>query len=333
MLPRISEFEDGKLVYGEPSLKYRENEAISNSDLSLVKISPDLIEWNKEIHASEELTSSSILEGSLFHKLFLETDFYPSITKIEPSKDKGLCITDHTLKVFSDNCMALENKRVITTISGLRATLKGDGFPIKTTAELSECLKIIEENNLPYLFLDEELKKAQEEGYDFLNGEQIKKYFLMCQSLLAHKEFMKLYETYWESEVSLYLNPSEITFGIPLKGRVDMLTGFGDVHYIVDIKTISNLDDVEKNIRTYGYFRQAAFYKFLLGNILKIDASKIEFLFAFVETNPKLGKYRSLVVRVGEESLNFGISVMSDLLETYALYNSRDKNTLTFQTI
>ena len=333
MLPRISKYENGELVYGEPALKYRENEAISNSDLSLIKKSPDLIEWNREIQASDELTSSSILEGSLFHKLFLETEFYSTLKKIAFSQEKEGCIDDYTLKVFSDNCISLENKRVITTISGLRATLKSDGFPIKTTTELSECLKIIEDNNLSYTFLDEELKKAQEEGYDFLNGEQIKKYFLMYQSILAHKEFMKLYETYWESEVSLYLNPSEITYGLPLKGRIDMLTRFGDVYYIVDIKTISNLDDLEKNIRNYGYFRQAAFYKFLLGNILKIDASKIEFLFAFVETSPKLGKYRSLVARVGDDSLNVGISEMAELLESYAIYNSRNQDTLTFKTI
>lgn len=326
---RIETYENGRIVYGEPDLEYRMNAAISNSDLSLVEKDPALVEWNRRIGNSEDLISQSIKEGKLFHKLLLQTDFWNKV-RLEPQIYHKGCRLIERIAEVNGECVETSTDRLFTTITGLRNQLKKDGFAVKTTSDIEECLKVIAANNLDYRFLETELENAEENGYDFLTAEQMTKFYCMIESLMENGDFKKLYESAWYGEVSFYNDPKEFTYGLPLKGRVDLFTKVGEKFYIVDLKTISSIDFVQKNIYEYGYLRQAAFYKYLAGQLLRVQPNLIEFVFAFVETSPKLGKYRSLVAKVSDDHLTQGLEQVNDLLERYNAFLNRDKEALNF---
>ena len=326
---QVINYESGRIIFGENEAFYRENSAISNSDLSLVANDPALVEWNRKIGNSEDLISSSIKEGKLFHKLLLETDFWHK-AKLEPtSYHKGCRLIERIAEVKGD-CVETYTDRVFTTITGLRNQLKKDGFNVKTTSDIDECLKVIAENRLDYRFIDTEIENADALGYDFLTADQITKFFCMIESLMENGDFKKLYDSAWYGEVSLYLNALEFTYNLPLKGRVDLMTTYNGRHYLVDIKTISSIDNVQRNVYEYHYFRQAAFYKYLYCQLLKVESEQVDFIFAFVETSPKLGKYRSLLAKVSDEHLQQGLEQMNSLLTVYSEYLNRDKNELNF---
>lgn len=319
----------GKLVFSEVERDYRKNDGISNSDLSLVAKDPALVEWNKTILNSDELVSSQILEGKLFHRLFLETDFYKQASSCVPQQTTNGCVLiQECMEAYHTGEVLIAKGKLFNTIAGLRSQLKKDGFDVKTTADLKECMDVVAENLLSYRFLDWERENAKEMGYDFLTSEEVTKYYLMMESLLNNGDFSKLYNLSWKGEVSLYLNPAEYTYNLPLKGRVDMLTEYDGTFYIVDLKTCSSIDNIRKNIWEYGYYRQAAYYTYLLSEIL--DIKRIQFLFAFVETSPKLGKYRSLIGKIRGDQLEEGLSDCNDLLQKYSEYLNRDKQELFF---
>ena len=319
----------GKLLFNELEHEYRNASGISNSDLSLVKQDPALVEWNKIISNSEDLVSSQILEGKLFHRLFLETDFYNKASKCLPKPNNNGCfLIEECMQAYHTGEIEIAKGKLFNTIAGLRSQLKKDGFDVKTTADLKECMKVVQENSLSYRFLDWERENAKEMGYDFLTSEEVTKYYLMMDSLLNNGDFSKLYNLAWKGEVSLYLNPTEFTYDLPLKGRVDMLSEYDGTFYIVDLKTCSSIDNIRKNIFEYGYYRQAAYYTFLLSEIL--DTKSIQFLFAFVETSPKLGKYRSVVGKIKDSNLEEGLNECNDLLQKYSEYLNRDKYDLYF---
>ena len=318
----------GKLLFNELENEYRTARGISNSDLSLVKQDPALVEWNKIISNSEDLVSSQIIEGKLFHRLFLETDFYKQASNCSPTPNNGCFLLSECMKAYHTGEVTIAEGKLFNTIAGLRSQLKKDGFDVKTTADLKECMKVVQENSLSYRFLDWERENAKEMGYDFLTSEEVTKYYLMMESLLNNGDFSKLYNLAWKGEVSLYLNPTEFTYDLPLKGRVDMLSEYDGTFYIVDLKTCSSIDNIRKNIFEYGYYRQAAYYTFLLSEIL--DTKDIQFLFAFVETSPKLGKYRSVVCKIKDVNLEEGLNECNDLLQKYSEYIHRDKLALHF---
>ncbi len=326
----VVNYESGRIIFGEPETFYRMSNSISNSDLALIEKDPSLVEWNRRISDSSDLISSSVEEGRLFHKVLLETDFYKKATEFPVSIERGVRYIPRTIKVYSDGKIDACSDEVFTSLTALRNRLKSDGFDIKTTTSLEKCLHIIDAENLPYTFVENEQAKAEIEGYDFLDTDQVTKFWFMSESLIANENFKTLYESSWYGEVSLYLNGSEFTYNIPLKGRVDLMTTYNGRHYLVDIKTISSIDNVQRNIYEYNYFRQAAFYKYLYCQLLNVQPEQVDFIFAFVETSPKLGKYRSLIAKVSDEHLQKGLEQMNTLLTVYSEHLNRDKNELNF---
>lgn len=322
----VKPLDNGVLVFNQSEWSYRERDAISNSDLNLVALDPALLELNKKIPASNELTSRQVKQGRLFHKLFLESNF------VEKSKTFKVCETvegrfiEQNAKLFSDGEVELSNDKCFSTITALKAQLKHDGYTLKTSDGFAEAMNLIRHNKLPYTLKEVEEIEAAENGHTYITSEQMTKFYLMSESLLNNGDFPKLYNASL-NEVSAYVNPCETTYDLPLKARFDMMCQL-DKLYIVDIKTISNIDDVRFNIYKYNYHRQAAFYRFVAEFLLGTE--KVEFVFAFVETEPKLGRYRSFVCQLNEETMHNGGVEVDNLLQKYADYLNRDKNELSF---
>lgn len=328
METKIQHFTNGTILFNEEESVYRSNKAIANSDISLIKQDPALFEWNRKVESSDELVSQQIKEGKFFHFLFLQTNFYHVVTQdILFVRDKKILVP---VIVYKEGFVNFLPGTIFTSLSELKAQVKADGYDVKSTTSKEELLTLIEENNLPYYFLEKEQQDAERLGYYFLMPEEATKYLLMIESLLAVENFRKLYESKWDGEVSCYLENTPYAF--PLKCRIDMLVEHGDKTYIVDLKTISSIENVRKNIFTYEYYRQAAFYKSLL-MALYDEEREIEFLFAFVETTPKLGKYRTFVARVGDETLTNGVNEIQSALTQYSDYLTRSNDDLYFVTI
>ena len=142
----------GKLLFNELENEYRTARGISNSDLSLVKQDPALVEWNKIIRNSDDLVSSQIIEGKLFHRLFLETDFYQKASNCSPTPNNGCFLLSECMKAYHTGEVTITEGKLFNTIAGLRSQLKKDGFDVKTTADLKECMKVVQENSLSYRF-------------------------------------------------------------------------------------------------------------------------------------------------------------------------------------
>lgn len=325
---KIQQFPNGSIRFNENESDYRSHEAIANSDISLIKQDPALVEWNRKISSSDDLVSPQIKEGKLFHFLFLQTNFYQVVKETTLFYHNNRIISP--MVVYKEGFVNFLPGTIFTTLSELRAQLKADGYDVNTKTSQEDMLTLIKENNLHYYFLENERQDAERLGYYFLMPDEATKYFLMIESLIETGDFRKLFTSKWNAEVSCYLENTPYPF--PLKCRIDMLAEYGGKTYIVDLKTISSIENVRKNIFNYEYYRQAAFYKALLMALYE-DDREIEFLFAFVETTPKLGKYRTFIARVGEDTLQNGVNEIQAALSQYSAYLTRSHDTLYFVTI
>lgn len=98
-----------------------------------------------------------------------------------------------------------------------------------------------------------------------------------------------------------------------LKGRFDILPRSGNV--IADLKTCENasLEEVEKTIGRYGYYRQAAFYV-RVANMLGLDRQA--FVFIFVEKTPPYAvacyQLADEVVRAGTALIERDLAVLRE---------------------
>lgn len=73
---------------------------------------------------------------------------------------------------------------------------------------------------------------------------------------------------------------------------------------IVDLKTTSDIDNIEKSIINFGYDRQAAFYK---EGFEKHFGKELEaFIFVFVSKEKSLGRHRVRVVQLSDDDMEDG---------------------------
>lgn len=101
-------------------------------------------------------------------------------------------------------------------------------------------------------------------------------------------------------EQSIYW--SDESTGELCKMRADYLKQ--EERIIVDLKTTSDIDNIEKSIVNFGYDRQAAFYKegFEQHFGMELEA----FIFVFVSKEKSLGRHRVRVIQLHEDDMEAG---------------------------
>jgi len=101
-------------------------------------------------------------------------------------------------------------------------------------------------------------------------------------------------------EQSIYWTDKET--GELCKMRADYLKE--DQRVIVDLKTTSDIDNIEKSIVNFGYDRQAAFYK--EGFEQHFGKELEAFIFVFVSKEKSLGRHRVRVIQLCEDDMEQG---------------------------
>jgi hypothetical protein len=86
----------------------------------------------------------------------------------------------------------------------------------------------------------------------------------------------------------------------------------GNQPYIADLKTIASIEDVERHIASFAYYRQAAFYLRTIEAVTGIDAG-FQFFFVFAE---KQEPFEVMVVEIDRHALQVGLNETTrDMLE------------------
>lgn len=137
----------------------------------------------------------------------------------------------------------------------------------------------------------------------------------MTESLAKNSEWQKIVNAGFDAEVSVHN-----TFrGLGVKGKLDALYAIDGETYIADLKSTkdSSPESIQKSIATYGYHRQAAWYKMLM-RLEGVDIK--EFTFFFVESSapyivtPVI--LDSVAEEVGMEELEFAVQRYIDCIQT-----------------
>ncbi|AZS49312.1 exodeoxyribonuclease VIII [Entomomonas moraniae] len=163
--------------------------------------------------------------------------------------------------------------------------------------------------------------KGKEAWADFesqLNGripitkEDYKKLFLMRDSALAHPHIKWLIEANGEVETSIYWN--EETTGELAKCRPDKL--LIDSSCLVDIKTTSELNRINKSFIEYRYHVQDAWYS--AGFKAHFSESLTRFLFVVVSTSLNCGRYPVRIFELPIEAKTQGEQIYLENISTFS---------------
>lgn len=102
----------------------------------------------------------------------------------------------------------------------------------------------------------------------------------MSASLTRNTIWERMVSAGFDAEISVYSTYR----GLDVKGRLDVLCELDGATYIADLKTTKDAspESIQKSIATFGYHRQAAWYKLLM-HLEGIDVK--DFIFFFVETH------------------------------------------------
>lgn len=97
---------------------------------------------------------------------------------------------------------------------------------------------------------------------------------------------------------------------VPCKFRPDKIVPSASM--VLDIKTISDIDEMESSIHKFGYHIQSAHY--IRGAEEKYGGNDWDLMFAFVETSPP---YRCRAAVLDHEALGIGFDTRGRLLDEY----------------
>ena len=128
--------------------------------------------------------------------------------------------------------------------------------------------------------------KAHEEYYMNLLSTADKRRFYPCRKSFMDNSIVKKIIDKWMYFEKVFTAKMPVEYedkkvDLFCKVRADLITKNG---WLIDVKTISNLSLVRKQVNSYRYDIQAAFYLDVL-ELAKVDVNK-GIIFVFVETNP-----------------------------------------------
>lgn len=128
---------------------------------------------------------------------------------------------------------------------------------------------------------------AKAQGKPCLSYEERDKIVLMAQAVKQNAEAVKylrgLHEVTYRTKLS----------GLDVQCRCDTINEAEG--WISDLKTTESLDKFRRSCISYGYARQASFYRTVAQKVLDKSASALRFVFIAVEKNPPyaVGLYRT----------------------------------------
>ena len=157
-----------------------------------------------------------------------------------------------------------------------------------------------------------------------VKAEDMEKLEAMRVSAMAHPVIAKLMSMNGVAERSYFWTDEKT--GVRCKCRPDWFVEIDDSNrfefmsekhdcLILDIKTIGQIDQLEKQIENLKYFVQDAHY---CNGIKTVTGLEPYFLFAFVSTTMQMGRYPVHVVQLSSEARMDGMDRCHEALELYA---------------
>lgn len=283
---------DGTEVrFNQPDSAYRKADGISQSELKEVLRSPAHWAARYGPDAAPTFPSIAMIIGTALHCKLLEPEVFDSQFVDRSSLEKELNVAE------------------------LKAALDEEGIEYKKTSKKTELEALLYPDGKP---VD---KRTSLSGDDFAIVQG------MAEATRAHpiagnwfdpgrKNFRR------GNELSMYVEPSADTYGLPVKGRLDRLEKTADGWMILDLKTT---DDASPNVfqkKAYGmgYHIQAAFYTDLTAKILQTD--RVEFMFCAMERRRPHG---ITLYKAGEDMIELGRQQYKQALRTLSYCKEKEQ--------
>lgn len=140
----------------------------------------------------------------------------------------------------------------------------------------------------------EKVKEKYQNGEEFISEESMKDIRGMRACLMSDPLFLHFFNapgTLFESSIFVHDEEINATF----KCRPDILNIDPDKGFIVDLKTIDSLSNIQKNIENYGYDIQVAHYKMCIYLMYGVH---LPFYFFFIEKKYSHGIFASECVMI-----------------------------------
>lgn len=279
-----------EIRFKQPDFAYRKAEGISQSELKEVLRSPAHWAARYGPDASPTFPSIAMIIGTALHCKLLEPEIFDTQFVDRSSLEKELNVTQ------------------------LKAALDDEGIEYKKSAKKPELEALLYPNGKP---VD---KRTSLSGDDFAIVQG------MAEATRAHpiagnwfdpgrKNFRR------GNELSMYVEPSAETYGLPIKGRLDRLEKTENGWMILDLKTTDDASPstFQKKAYTMGYHIQAAFYTDLVAKVLQDD--NVEFMFCAMERRRPHG---IALYKAGQDMIELGRKQYKQALRTLAYCKEKE---------
>lgn len=196
--------------------------------------------------------------------------------------------------------------------------------------------EVFEEHFIVLPKIDRRTKKGKSDYEKFIGNssgkivitqEEFDLIYKMGSSLNLHPTFASIMELASDIENSYFYYDKKNN--IYLKCRPDIIYNNNGKTVLVDLKTISSLSDIYKNIHTYNYFVQASYYMTVYSKVMKElydESPKLDFMFVFISKTQKSGRYPVSFVKLSNDYISAGNDFIKVAIKNYIDY-TLDKKT------
>lgn len=238
------------------------------------------------------------------------------------------CVSNSKLSLFCNRPKLYEAKYITGTVKEERKHCFEFGNAFDTY--------LLERENFDKLFYSPSIEDGQETRKSTKAG---KAYWgevelIAGSRIIITQEDMKLIETMAESvmacpiasQMLVEANRSQLTFrtpklanGLQAQCRTDAISLDSQNGFIVDIKTINSLDDIEGHFAKFQYYRQCGFYQNVIKTVIP-DFKINGFYFIFVEKSQPhevaVIKCQDSMVQQGQLEIKRDLTMLAESLKT-----------------
>ena len=273
-----------EIRFKQPDFAYRKAEGVSQSELKEVLRSPAhwLARYGPD--AAPTFPSIAMIIGTALHCKLLEPELFDSQFVDRSTLDKELNITQ------------------------LKAALDDEGIEYKKTAKKPELEALLYPDGKAV----DKRTSLSADDFAIVNG--------MAEATRSHSIAGNWFDPGRKNyrrgnELSMYVEPSADTFGLPIKGRLDRLEKTADGWMILDLKTTDDASPgtFSKKAFNMGYHLQAAFYTDLVSKVLQTE--NVDFMFCAMERRRPHG---IALYKAGSDMLDLGRKQYKEALRTLA---------------
>jgi hypothetical protein len=279
-----------EIRFNQPDFAYRKAEGISQSELKEVLRSPAHWAARYGPDAAPTFPSIAMIIGIALHCKLLEPELFDSQFVDRSSLDKELNVAE------------------------LKAALDDEGIEYKKSAKKPELEALLYPEGKP---VD---KRTSLSGDDFAIVQG------MAEATRAHPVAGNWFDPGRKNfrrgnELSMYVEASADTYGLPIKGRLDRLEKTENGWMILDLKTTDDASPstFQKKAYSMGYHIQAAFYTDLVKTVL--DADSVEFIFCAMERRRPHG---IALYKASEDMIEIGRTQYKKALKELSFCKSKD---------